>query len=317
MDSVSKPQTGVRAELQRALRFIGENLERPLSVAEIARAAGMSEFHLHRLFHATFGESIGRLMTRRRLELAALRLAYEKDRSITDIALSSGYSSSSNFSKAFSAYFGVSPSGLQRPEPSLPVKLGQLTARYGKDFSPTDLYAQLPDDDAVALEREAARWNGLVRFESWPGRAFVCLASPAGYDYAALEQTWAQLIERAQQLGVCGEDVDAWGIAHDSPSLTAPELCRYHACIPCQPRAQPPPPLFRGEMPAGRYAVFHYQGTVEGVADAYRSIYSCWFHGSSVQPEDFTPFDHYIGDEPRDGQVEMELWFKVRARNAG
>jgi AraC-like DNA-binding protein len=46
------------------------------------------------VFHATLGESIGRFITRRRLELAALRLAYEPDATITAIALDCGYSSS-------------------------------------------------------------------------------------------------------------------------------------------------------------------------------------------------------------------------------
>src|SRR5262245_7341532 len=126
----------MRPELQRALRFIGENLDRSLSVAEIARAAHLSEFHLHRVFHAALGESIGRFITRRRLETAALRLAYEPDLSVTEIALSSGYSSSSNFSKAFSAYFGVSPTRVRQPAAELPSSLGQLTARYGKGFDP-------------------------------------------------------------------------------------------------------------------------------------------------------------------------------------
>ena len=105
-----------RPRVERALRFIGENLDRPLSVAEVARAAHLSEFHFHRIFAAVMGEPIGRLITRRRLELAALRLAYETERSVTDIALSVGFSSTSNFSKAFSAHFGCAPSRLrQRP----------------------------------------------------------------------------------------------------------------------------------------------------------------------------------------------------------
>ncbi|HEX6246189.1 MAG TPA: GyrI-like domain-containing protein, partial [Polyangiales bacterium] len=81
--------------------------------------------------------------------------------------------------------------------------------------------------------------------------------------------------------------------------------------------ASPPPPLFQGQMPAGRYAVFSYRGAVENIAEAYRGIYSCWFRRSSVLPEDYTPFDHYVGDFPQGGQVELELWFKVRARRAG
>ena len=305
-----------RPELERALRFIGENLERPLTVAEIARAARLSEFHLHRLFHATFGESIGRFITRRRLELAALGLAYGADSSITEIALSSGYSSSSNFSKAFSAYFGVSPSRVQKPELGLPPSIGQLSARYGKSFDPVALYSVVPEQDEAELAREAAYWNARVRFEDAKGMRFACMKSPEGYDFETLERVWIELITRAQQLGITGEDVDAWGIAHDSPELTAPELCRYHACIPCAPDVRLPAPLFAGAMQPGRYAVFHYQGAVEALAAAYRAIYSCWFRESSLAPDDFVPIDHYVGDFPKDGQVELELWFKVRPRRA-
>jgi DNA gyrase inhibitor GyrI len=67
-------------------------------------------------------------------------------------------------------------------------------------------------------------------------------------------------------------------------------------------------------MPAGRYAVFRYEGRADGVGDAYREIYSCWFRESSLSPEDYVPFDHYVADFPRDGQIELEMWLRVRAR---
>lgn len=129
-----------RPEIERVLRFITENLERPLGVAELAREAHLSEFHFQRVFHAAVGESVGRFVTRQRLELAALRLSYALDRSITDIALSSGYSSSSNFSKAFQVYFGCSPSQVRSPDAAASAAIGKLTSRYGKDFRPGNLY---------------------------------------------------------------------------------------------------------------------------------------------------------------------------------
>jgi short-subunit dehydrogenase len=51
---------GPRPEIERALGFIGDHLDRPISVAQVARAAHLSPFHLHRVFHAAVGESIGR-----------------------------------------------------------------------------------------------------------------------------------------------------------------------------------------------------------------------------------------------------------------
>ena len=302
----------IRPEIQRALRFVADHLDQPITVAEIARAAHLSEFHLHRVFHALVGESVGRFITRRRLESAALRLAYEPSASITEIALASGYSSSSNFSKAFSAFFGCSPTQVRLPSGEAPSALAKLTQQYGKNFRPEDLFTFVPEPEPAELRRELERWNRALRLVDADALPFACLASPGGYDFATLEATWQQLIARAQQLGLTGEEVDAWGIAHDSPSLTAPERCRYHACVPCPAGAQLPAPLFEGARPAGRYAVFHYQGPVEGVPDAYRSIFSCWFRESSLVPEDFVPLDHYIGDYPEGGQVELELWLRVR-----
>ena len=162
------------------------------------------------------------------------------------------------------------------------------------------------------VSRIAATWSERVRFEVVAARPLACLAGPGGYDLEALDQTWAELIPRARQLGLCGEDVDAWGIAHDSPQITAPERCRYHACVPCSEDAALPRPLTRDRVLEGRYAVFRYQGPVEGVGAAYRSLYSCWFPESSLAPADYRPLDHYVTDHPKDGQIELELWLRVR-----
>jgi AraC family transcriptional regulator len=306
-----------RPEIERALRYIAAHLGEPIRVAELARAAHLSEFHLHRVFHATLGESIGRFITRRRLELAALQLAYEPDRSVTEIALSSGYSSSSNFSKAFSSFFGCSPTRVRQPDGSLVAPIGKLAQEYGKQFQPASLYA-LPPELAVEERQHVAReWDARVRYEAVEARTFACMAGPGGYDPEQLERVWHDLIRRLRQLGVVEEDVDAWGIAHDSPDLTAPELCRYDACVPCDAGWRPPPPLYRGEMLAGRYAVFTYRGPSHALRDAYRSIYSCWFPESSLMPADYTPLDHYVTDYPEDGQTELEMWFRVRTRSAG
>jgi len=303
-----------RPEIERALGFIAGHLDEPLSVADVARAAGMSEFHFQRAFHDALAETVGQFVTRKRLETAALRLAYEPSTSITEIALSSGYSSSSNFGKAFAGYFGNNPSEVRKPGGKLPGQVGKLLARYGKSFDPRALYTMPEEPDAQAFRDQVAFWSERVRFETSSGSHLACLASAGAYDFEALRVTWAELIARCRQLGICSAAVDAWGMALDSPDLTAPERCRYHACVPCAEAAVLPPPLFKGVMKAGRYAVFRYVGPVTGVSAAYRSIYSCWFRASSLAADDFAPLDHYVTDEPRDGSIDMEMWFCIKPR---
>ena len=301
-----------RPAVERALRFIADNLGRRLTVAEIARQAHMSEYHFHRVFHSVLGESVGRYVTRRRLETAALRLAYDPMAPVTTIALESGYSSASNFSKAFSAHFGCSPSAIRGSTGASP-SVGRLTARYGKAFRPADLYTLTPEPEPTAVAERAEFWNERVRFEAAEERSLACLAAPAGYDVDAINRTWHELIQRVVQLGVCDpHSVDAWGILHDSPDLTAPELCRYHACVPCTPDFRPREPLFLGRMEQGRYAVFRYEGEAAEMGEAYRSIYSCWFPGSSLAPADFVPLERYVTGFPDDGRIDLELWIRVR-----
>lgn len=311
MDS---PRASDRHRVERAVQYICERLDRPLSVGEVAKAAGLSEFHFHRIFAAIVGESVGRFITRQRLELAALRLAYEPHESITAIALGSGYSSSSNFAKAFSAYFGCSPSRVRAPGDELPSAIGTLARTHGRAFDPRRLYALPPDRSPQDHADVAAALDAIVRFETSKGFSVACLRSDAGYDAQALVELFAELYRRTRQLGLCDDDMDAWGIAHDSPRLTAPELCRYDACVPCPSGMALPAPLFRTEVPAGRYAVFSFDGLVAEVEPTYRAIYSVWLPRTSLAPDDFFVLEHHTGDGPEDGRVRHEIWIKVRPR---
>jgi len=304
--------TDYRARIERALRFIGERHAQPLTLRDVARAAALSEFHFHRVFSAVMGESVGQFITRTRLERAAFRLAYEPDASVTEIAEGAGYSSVSNFSKAFSARFALAPTGVRKRE-ALPAALAKRRASAPRSREPTGLYALPREASAAKRERRYAKLARSVRFERTPARTLACLASANGYAFAAIEAAWRELVERALQLGL-PEPLDAYGLPFDSPQLTLPELCRYHACVACPPALALAPPLFRSELPAGRYAVFPYAGAARRVEDTYRAIYSVWLPRSSLRPDDFTPVNHYVKGGPVRGQIEMEIWIKVRGK---
>jgi len=196
----------------------------------------------------------------------------------------------------------------------VPASIGKLISEYGQDFRAEALYSAPPPLDPELVRERAAAWTDKVRFENVAGQYFACLAAPGGYEAEGLERTFHELIKRARQLGLCAGPVDTWGIAYDSPQLTAPELCRFHACVPCPAELELPAPLFRGHMLPGRYAVFDYSGPVSQVAEAYRSIYSCWFRESSVAPADYEPLGHFVTDFPEQGAIEFEMWFRVRPR---
>jgi AraC family transcriptional regulator len=304
-----------RARVQRALEYIMANLHRPISLAEVARTARTSEFHFHRIFTAVMNETPGQLIARTRLEIAAQKLAYEPSLSVTEIAASCGFSSTANFSKAFSAYFGCSPREVRRPMPKK-SKLGKLFGKHGKAFSPADLYSLPAPLDETERERRLEKLETGHRIERRAATPVICLASKRGYDPTAAMAIWTRLIRHVRRLGIAESEVDAYGILHASPQLTAPHLCRYHACVPIAADVEIAPPFFRDVLHEGRYAAFRHTGPVAALEDTYRDIYSLWLPSSGLVPDDYRPIDHYDKGPPENGHIDMEILIRARPKRA-
>lgn len=98
----------VDRRLRRALEFMHDNCGRELSLAEIAEAAYLSEFHFARLFKKITGSTPHAYLAGLRLERAR-RLLAETDLSIGEIGARVGYTSQSHFTKVFRAATGLTP----------------------------------------------------------------------------------------------------------------------------------------------------------------------------------------------------------------
>jgi len=79
-----------------------------LTVADLARAAGLSPAHFSREFRRTFGEPPHQYLLTRRLERAAALLR-DTDRSVTEICFAVGLASVGSFTTSFRRVYGVPP----------------------------------------------------------------------------------------------------------------------------------------------------------------------------------------------------------------
>ncbi|HTX49657.1 MAG TPA: AraC family transcriptional regulator, partial [Caulobacteraceae bacterium] len=93
--------------------------ERAWTLAELARAAGMSRTRFIEEFKLVTGQSPGRIVSRMRLTSAAHRLARER-LSVEAAADEAGYSSSAAFVRAFQREFGETPARWRRRQAVFP-----------------------------------------------------------------------------------------------------------------------------------------------------------------------------------------------------
>lgn len=101
--------------IENAISYIEENLEKPLSVSEIAHQSGYSNFYFQRLFSAICNISVGEYIRFRKMTLAAEDLL-NSDMRIIDTAYKYGYETPESFTKAFNRYHGISPSKLRQQD---------------------------------------------------------------------------------------------------------------------------------------------------------------------------------------------------------
>lgn len=82
-------------------------------VREVARAAGMSQYHFIRLFKAVFGETPLQCRSNARVD-AAKYLLLMRDYTVTRVCMEVGFSSLGSFSDLFSRRVGMSPTAYRR-----------------------------------------------------------------------------------------------------------------------------------------------------------------------------------------------------------
>lgn len=110
------PRGGLaRWQERRACELMAANLDGEISVHDLATECRLSTSHFARAFRQTTGMPPHRWLLRRRIE-AALELMKDRQNSLVDIALATGFASQSHFSDTFRRHMGMSPACWRRTQ---------------------------------------------------------------------------------------------------------------------------------------------------------------------------------------------------------
>lgn len=290
--------------VNRAIDHIVQDLARPLRLEEVATAAGFSPYHFHRIFKGLLGETLNQFVKRQRLERALYLMSHAPQRSLTDVALDCGFSSSSDFSRSFKQRFGVPPSVFDlnsfrrsRREEFERVLSGQ---DGGPRFTPLPA-GQNPDGFEVQLRDLPARTVAYIRVLD-PYRDET--AAPA-----ACERLLAWATERGladgQWLGYMWED----------PEIVALEDCRYDVALVVDD-VLPAGEIGRFEFPPMRVAEVTLSGDIELVQRAIDWLFKTWLPRSGLVPDDQPAFESWIGRPFAHGFEHFEIACQLPVKRA-
>ena len=135
------------------------------------------------------------------------------------------------------------------------------------------------------------------------------------YGPHGIPELWKRFREWLGTRGLLGLGSIRLGIGHDDPEVTAPEKCRYDACVVVPESFAADKWVNVIEVPGGKYAVAEFIGTADKIREAWEALYRSWLPGSGYQPDDRPCLEVYRGNpevDGRPGTFRCELCVPVR-----
>lgn len=290
-----------------ALDYIVRNLDSELSLDTVARIACFSPFHFHRVFRALLGETLSQFVKRQRLERALYLMSHTPGRSLTEIALECGFSSSSDFSRSFKSRYGSAPSA--------------FSLESFRDAQRKKLEDGMEShENGIKLRRlpEGENPDGFqVTMRELPARSVAYIRSLNPYQSSTVVDSCTRLVQWAEQRGLAD---GAWlGYMWEDPEIVALADCRYDAAVVVDTKTfdfRPEGEVGRLEFPPMLVADVAIAGDIQLEQRAIDWLFGTWLPRSGYVPDDQPVFEAWKGRPFAHGFEYFELSCQLPVKRA-
>ena len=267
--------------INAVIAHVRENLKEDLSLDVLARVAGFSPFHFHRIFKSITDETINDMVVRLRLERAAALLRATPQLSITEAAFECGFKSVSVFSRLFKKQYGFNARQWDRQRPLKNSKNGQVSDRF-------------PRYTLEHLSDFAAQDEFKVQLRSLPEQQLAYIRVYDSYSkFSQVVEAYYRLIEWYRQRGGRLEQTTLYGMSQDDPEVTPLRLCRFDWCLKVPPDWEAEGDVSVMDFPACQVATIRCVGDLRQEYRAIQYLFRYWLPHSRYQPANLPGMEIY------------------------
>jgi len=243
-----KLKKSIRQEYQEKkiiiIEHIYNNLDKKISISELAEIVNISHYHFQRIIKSLLGEPVGNFIIRAKIETAALLLNYTNIE-IQDIAFKIGYENHSSLNKIFKQYYNISPTEYRKNKKNIVLE----NVRYFNDIN-------LSPPQITRLLEKTVIYISII--EEYGNK-----------EYAT---AWNELSNFIRDNKLFEIGTECFGISYDDPEITENDKCRYDACITVSQAIKPSGRIGVKKIKGGKFAVFSYKGSYNNWGDIYDNI---------------------------------------------
>ncbi len=212
-------------KINETIQFIEKNLDKDLSLDELASIAHYSPFHFHRVFTKLCKETPLTFVTRKRIEKIAWILIKNKDVALKDLIHKYGFDNGVTFAKIFKKFYGISATELRNQTDSFYKQLDPRNSKIGKlPFLKKEYFSDI---------NNLLRWmdlNAVVEVRHIPKETFAYKRVTGAPEMAI--QAFYDLRDWAIANNIDYQQPKRWAWAlHDNPAFTLSDKVSHSACL--------------------------------------------------------------------------------------
>lgn len=271
--------------------YIEKNMYEPIDIHDIASVSNYSTYHFCRIFRSLVGDSPKEYLRKRRLTIAAERLA-RGEISILNIALDCQFESHASFTRSFKQLFKMTPE--QYREKSDPFRL-----IYKDQFSPHMLHHL---QSRLAMEPEIVTRSAVK---------VVGVARHYQEEDLDIETLWSAFRPNVGQITNRVGD-DAFGIYEEYQESETNVGFSYICSVEVADFDNVPEGMVTRTIPEHLYAVFQHKGAISFLPDTLKYIWGSWLPKSNYDYVEKPDFELYSpGNQPGNTEKILFLYIPV------
>lgn len=272
--------------VNKAIDYIIENLHKEICIDDVASHCNFSKYHFSRVFRAETGESLYSFIKRLRLERSAVKLGTNRNRSITDIGLDYGYSSS-NYSSAFRKQHNLSPAEFRKLKSQCLFDIKHPFADLEIEYEDFNFYnSKITIKDIDDLKVVFKRYIG---------------------SYRDMDKHWQDFISNYSSFA--DHDSMYIEVSYDDPKITDLNRCIYDLCLSIKSTDNiENTKVLKG----GKFAVYNFKGSVLEIFHGFKGIFNVWIPNSGYELDDRIGFTIYRSADCKNNYFEMDICIPIK-----
>ncbi|MBA8896743.1 AraC family transcriptional regulator [Clostridium saccharobutylicum] len=271
--------------INKSIEYILQHIDEDISIEDVTNHCNFSKYYFSRMFKEETGSSIYSFIKRVKMDQSVVSLKVEKDKTITEIGVDYGYSSS-NYSSAFSKQYSICPVEFRKTMNSTEV----ANPFYPNEYN---TFKSFEHYDAKIIIQDLGNFK--VIYERYIG------------NYNEIGSNWYSFMERYKTY--IKLDTLLIEKSYDDQSITQLDKCICDLCITVDEHVE----LENVTMiKGGKFAVYQFDGSIYDIFVTFLGIFNIWLPRSGYKRDKRYVLGIYRNIDRKNNHVTMDLCIPIK-----